>query len=284
MDIRNVGFGRIRALGLLCVVVWLAAGCSDPVSNRTAVVAQAARQSSIARAPGVNVVLVHGAWADGTSWDRVIQLLERKGYEVTSVQIPLTSLEADVARTRHVLSMLDGPAILVGHSYGGAVITGAGDAPNVAGLVYVAAFAPDAGEPLGALNEKFAPPPGLQAVRGPDPQGFLWLDRAGFHDAFAQDVSERVAGVMGAVQKPLAAQVFATPLTSAAWHDRPTWFMVAEEDRMISPELERFEAARMKAHVTSVRSSHALMVSRPADVARVIEQAADQVSGWTLGG
>jgi pimeloyl-ACP methyl ester carboxylesterase len=219
-----------------------------------------------------NVVLVHGAWADGSSWSRVIPLLQDEGYRVTAVQIPLTSLAEDVAMTRRVLAAQQGPTVLAGHSYGGAVITAAGtDAPHVAGLVYVAAFAPDEGESLNDLNTK--PGPGQTNIR-PDAQGFLWLDQDGFPDAFAGGVDRVQARVMAAVQKPIAARVFGDKISRPAWKSKPSWYLISENDRMILPVTQRSMAERMGANLVTVPASHASLVSHPGEVARVIMDAA----------
>ncbi len=278
----KLGRALRQSIAALCgaatVAVTLSAlGCSSPLSAKSLSRTHGDPDGEATTNTKVNVVLVHGAWADGTSWSQVITLLQQRGFHVTAVQIPLTSLQADVDWTRHVLSLQNGPTILVGHSYGGEVITAAGTAPNVVGLVYVAAFAPDVGEQLGALNNKFPIPAGQKQIQGPDDAGYLWINQDGFREAFAQDVDVPTAAVMAVVQKPLPAQVFGSQVDAAAWHSKPSWFLVALEDRIISPELERWEAQRMNAHTVLVRSSHAMMVSRPADVARVIEDAAGQV-------
>ena len=223
-----------------------------------------------------NIVLVHGAWADGSSWSKVIPLLQEKGYNVTAVQIPLTSLAEDAAVTRRVLAMQSGPTILVGHSYGGAVITEAGaNASNVVGLVYISAFAPDEGEVLGELNERMPAAPGIANLR-PDSEGFLWIDPEAFPESFAQDVDPVQARIMAAVQKPLSASIFGEKATQAAWKSKPSWYLVSENDRIINPDLERFMAERIGAReVVSIPSDHASLVSHPDEVARLITDAAN---------
>lgn len=220
------------------------------------------------------IVLVHGAFADGTGWQHVIPLLERDGYTVTAVQNPLTSVADDIATTRRVIDAQPGPVVVVGHSYGGLVITGAASgSPKVAALVYVAAFAPDAAEPIGPLTEKY-PAPSATALR-PDAAGFFYIDRALFHDIFAKDVGDREAAVLAAAQKPLAGASFGAVLTvGPAWKTIPSWFIVAQNDRVISPDLERFFAHRMGATTTELASSHVPFISRPAEVVKVIEEAA----------
>lgn len=239
-----------------------------------------AQQSSSPAVP--NVVLVHGAWADGSSWSKVIPLLQEKGYNVTAVQIPLTSLADDVNVTSHVLSMQKGPVILVAHSYGGVVITEAGaNASNVVGLVYITAFAPDTGEALGQLNARMPPAPGLANIR-PDAYGFLWIDPKAFPDSFVQDVDPVQARIMAAVQKPLNSSIFGEKVTQAAWKSKPSWYLVSENDRMINPDLERFMAKRIGGkEVVSIPSSHASLVSHPNEVTRLITDAANATANAT---
>lgn len=226
-----------------------------------------------------NVVLVHGAFADGSSWSKVIPLLQERGYNVTAVQIPLTSLADDVNVTGHVLSMQKGPTILVAHSYGGAVITAAGaNASNVVGLVYISAFAPDNGETLGELNGRMPPASG-QANFRPDAYGFLWIEPEAFPESFVQDIDPIQARVMAAVQKPLSASVFGDKVSQAAWKSKPSWYLVSENDRIINPDLERFMAKRMGAEETiSISSSHASLVSHPNEVAKLIMDAANSTA------
>lgn len=226
-----------------------------------------------------SIVLVHGAFADASSWGRVILLLEKDGYMVTAVQNPLTSLPEDIATTRRLLDAQQGPVVVVGHSYGGAVISGAAaGAGNVKSLVYIAAFAPDAGENVATLIEKFPATP-LSTALVPDAAGFLYIDRAKFHDAFCADVSTPEAAVMAATQKPLAGACFAAPLPDAAWRTVPSWCLVAQDDQAIHPDLERFLAKRMNARgVTEVKSSHVPFLSHPHMVAKLIAEAASASS------
>src|SRR5262245_46920061 len=220
------------------------------------------------------VVLVHGAFADASGWSRVIPILERDGYFVTAVQIPLTSLSDDIATAKRVVDAQKGPTVLVGHSYGGAVITGAAaGSPNVKALVYLAAFAPEAGEPPGEPGKESAKQP-LDSAPTPDPAGFLSIDRAKFHDAFCKDLPEAEARVMAATQKPLAGSVFEASVSAAAWKTLPSWYVVSSQDRAINPELERFYAKRMGATTREIASSHVAFLSHPREVAKVIEGAA----------
>jgi pimeloyl-ACP methyl ester carboxylesterase len=222
--------------------------------------------------PSVRVVLVHGAWADGSSWSKVIPLLQAKGIDTVAVQLPLTTLAGDVATVRRAIALHDGPVVLAGHSYGGAVITEAGNDPRVVGLVYVAAFAPDAGESVGSVSEPYPPAP-LGAELRPDAEGFLSISAKGFAEDFAQDVPEEELRVLWAAQGPTNAAVFGTPISSAAWKTKPSWFVVAEQDRAIPPALEKAEAERMKATTINVAASHLVMISHPKEVADLIEKA-----------
>ena len=225
----------------------------------------------------VNVVLVHGAWADGSSWSKVIPLLQRKGLNVSAVQIPLTSLEDDIAVTRRILTAQKGLTVLVGHSYGGLVITGAANGvANVQALVYIAAFALDEGESIEALGKQGPPPAGAAAVR-PDDHGFLWIDTQAFGKAFAADVDPTEGAVMAAVQKPLSVNSLAGKSGPPAWKHIPSWYLVATDDQMIPPPAEEFMAKRIGATVKKVAASHAAMVSHPKEVADLITLAVESV-------
>ena len=219
------------------------------------------------------IVLVHGAFADASGWAEVIRALQARGYDVTAVQNPLSSYADDVATTKRVIDAQKGPVVVVAHSYGGAVISGAaaGNA-NVKALVYVAAFAPDVGETLGTLARTY-PSQVFDAFR-PDAAGFLYIDRAQFHDVFAQDLPEAETQVMAATQKPLSGSVFEVTPTVAAWKSVPSWFIVAQNDHVINPDLERMFAQRMGAKTTEVKSSHVAFMSHPDVVVEAIEQAA----------
>jgi len=218
------------------------------------------------------VVLVHGAWADGSSWNRVIERLQAKHIEVTSVQNPLTSLADDVAATRRAISGASGPVILVGHSWAGAVITEAGDDPKVKALVYVAAFAPDKGQSVNDLGKGAPPSPGVRSsIVSPD--GFITISEKGIVEDFAQDLPKAESQVLFATQGPTAARVFDDKLSVAAWHDKPSWYIVSKQDRMIDPNAERAMARAMKAHITELDASHVSMLSKPDDVTAVIEGA-----------
>jgi pimeloyl-ACP methyl ester carboxylesterase len=219
-----------------------------------------------------NIVLVHGAWADGSSWNKVITLLLKEGYNVTVTQHPLTSLEDDVETTRRVAEMQDGPTVLVGHSYGGVVITEAAHkCPNVVGLIYIAAFAPNVGESINSLAAGAPPPPGFSAVR-PDKYGVLWLDKELMPDNFCQDVEKEEAAVMAVTQQPIAARCFDDKVTNAGWQKLPTWYQISAQDRMIPPPAQQFMGERMKAKIVFLPTSHAPMVSHPDEIADIIMQ------------
>jgi pimeloyl-ACP methyl ester carboxylesterase len=222
-----------------------------------------------------NVLLVHGAWADGSSWSGLIPLLRARGHTVVAVQLSLNSLADDVAHVRQVLAdRLQGPTVLVGHSYGGAVISGAAAGQsNAIALIYASAFAPDAGEALGELSGKFPSAP-LGDHLQPDSRGKLWIDPTKYHEVFCQDVDAVQANVMAAAQGPLAGAIFGEPAGPAAWHTLPSWYLVSIADRAIAPDLERFMARRMRATTIEVDSSHASPVSHPREIAEFIFTAA----------
>jgi pimeloyl-ACP methyl ester carboxylesterase len=224
-----------------------------------------------------NVVLVHGAWADGSSWSAVIERLQRDGFNVTAPQFPMTKLADDVGRLREVLARQDGPTILVGHSYGGQIITALGEeAPNVAGLVYIAAFGLDQGESLGALLAQ-GPPSAAIAHLSIDKQGYAWLPEDDFINHFAGDVDLVKAKVMFAVQQPLAVSTFEELMGEPAWKSIPSWYLVAQGDQAIPPDAERLFAKRMGAAVAEVNSNHLPMVSHPDEVVKLIKAAVEKV-------
>jgi pimeloyl-ACP methyl ester carboxylesterase len=226
-----------------------------------------------------NIVFVHGAWADGSCWSGPIEQLQAEGYNVRAPQFPHTSLADNLARLRQVLTALDGPTILVGHSYGGQVITALGtDAPNVVGLVYIAAFGLDEGESIGALLAQGPPTPAL-AHFFVDEQGFAWLPEDDFVAHFAADVDPAKARVMFAVQQPLAASALEDVMGAPAWKSFPSWYLVAANDEAIPPDAERAWAERMGATTVEIASSHVAMVSHPDEVVKLVGAAVEALSG-----
>ncbi len=227
--------------------------------------------------PVKNIVLVHGAWADGSSWSKIIPLLQHKGLHVTAAQNPLSGLANDVPSTNRFINAQDGPVLLVGHSYGGAVITEAGVNDKVKGLVYVAAFAPEEGETLGGLASGYPPTPILSEFR-PIEDGFIVLSEKGVMESFAQDLHEDERKVIHAVQGPTHNSILSTPIKQAAWHTKPSWFVVAQHDRVIAPEQEKATAERMKAKILTLQTSHLPMLAQPQKVADFIISAAASIS------
>ncbi|MGJ7506490.1 alpha/beta hydrolase [Variovorax sp. GT1P44] len=229
--------------------------------------------------PIKNIVLVHGAWVDASGWKPVERILARDGFNVTMVQEPETSFTDDVAAAKRVLDMQNGPTLLVGHSYGGSIISEAGVHPNVVGLVYVAAHAPDVGEDESALGKKT--PSVLAKTEGAikvTPDGFTYLNPADFPRLFAPDLPREVADFSARSQVLAAAKVFSTPLTAAAWKTKPSWGIVAGNDQIINPDLERWYYARAKSQTIEIKgASHSVYESHPTEVARVIEEAAQKV-------
>lgn len=220
-----------------------------------------------------NIILVHGAWADGSSWGKLIPRLQAAGLHVTAVQLPLTSLADDAAAARRAIALADGPVLLVGHSYGGAVITESGDDPKVTGLVFVAAFAPDVGESTATLGAQVPASPAGAQLR-PDAEGFLKLTPQGVYEDFAQDLSDAEKAVMTATQAPTSVLALGGKATVAAWRGKPSWYIRASSDRTIPPELQSIMAGRIGADTTSVPSSHVPMLSHPDTVAEVVIRAA----------
>jgi len=245
----------------LCIVLLLLACCAGSAQNKE---------------PRVrNIVLVHGAWVDGSGWKGVYDILIKQGYNVSIVQEPLTSFQEDVAAVRRVLAQQDGPCILVAHSYGGAVITEAGADPSVAGLVYVAAHMPDAGESEAGAGKRFPSDLSKSTAIKKTADGFTYLDPAQFREYFAADLTAEQAAFMAHSQVLIAADNFNAIITTPAWRSKPSWMLVAAKDRTINPDLERWYAARANSHKVEVSgASHAVYVSRPKDVAALIEEAA----------
>ncbi|MCI3935378.1 alpha/beta hydrolase [Streptomyces sp. AN091965] len=223
------------------------------------------------------VVLVHGFWGGAAHWANVIVELNKRGFDdLHAVENPLTSLADDAERTRKMVEQIDGPVLLVGHSYGGAVITEAGDLPNVAGLVYIAAFAPDAGESPGQISQE-NPPAAFDNI-APDSDGYLWIKQDAFHESFAQDLTPEEALVMAVTQKAPLGSTFGDTVTAPAWRAKPSWYQVSTADRMIHPDNERRMAQRMNPRKTiELDAGHASLASQPGPVTDLIEAAANEV-------
>lgn len=220
-----------------------------------------------------NLVLVHGAFADGSSWAKIIPTLQAKGYNVIAVQNPLTSLEDDVAATKRAIALMDGPVLLIGHSYGGMVITEAGNDPKVVGLLYVCALVPSDGQSVGDVTSAFPPAPGSAEIR-PDAEGFLSLTAKGINNHFAQDLPAAERKVVFATQVPWATKATTTKISNAAWKTKPSWYIVGTDDQMVPVALARAEAKMIKATTIELNSSHIPMVSQPKKVADFIITAA----------
>src|ERR1022692_2645547 len=254
-----IGVGtRISALALMTVMLGTGENTMAQTNTSTAV---------------KNIVLVHGGFVDGSGWEGVYKALKKDGYTVAIVQNPTISLADDVAVTKRAIAAQNGPVILVGHSYGGAVITEAGNDPKVAGLVYITAFAPDKGESVSSLIKD--PPPGAPVPPIQPPQdGYLLLDRAKFPAAFAGDVSPDAASFMADSQVPWGVEALSGAITQPAWRTKPSWYLVSTEDRMIPPDAQRAMSKRAGSTVVEVKGSHAVYVSQPQAVAHFIEKAA----------
>lgn len=226
----------------------------------------------------VTIILVHGAWGDGSHWRHVIENLHSEGYTVRSVQNPLTSLDDDIQKTKDLIDMQEGKVLLVGHSYGGAVISGAGNHDKVAGLVYIAAFAPDKGESLGSIfGWREQPAGGTNIV--PDSKGFLWIKYDKFHESFAQDLNPEDSIVMSLSQKPIHGSIFAAEAEEPAWKTKPSWYQVSDNDRMIPPATEKEMAERMNPRkIIHLDASHASLATHPKEITALIKEAAEAVS------
>jgi pimeloyl-ACP methyl ester carboxylesterase len=261
---------------LLCAVLLCLSAAAAIGQNAHAQTAPSAGRS--ADGPVRNIVLVHGAFVDGSSWNGVIARLQKKGYHVSAVQNPLTSLADDVAATQRVLAQQDGPTVLVGHSWGGEVITEAGaDDPKVVGLVYVSAIAPDIGEsPMDILKRGPKMPAGDSMFR--DANGFLWLDRDEYRASIAADVPQNLTRVLAAAQQPIASAAFEEKVDKAAWKSRPSWYIVTTNDRAVSPDVQRSMAKRIGATIVEIPSSHLVTVAHAGATADAIDKAAREFS------
>lgn len=268
----SVAAGLAAGIGSTLRIVGVAAN-AQPIAGTTT---HRTEQEAV-MASSINVVLVHGGFVDGSGWQAVYNLLKQDGYQVSVVQNPTISLAGDAAATRQIIDMQDGPVVLVGHSYGGAVISEAGTDPNVAALVYIAAFAPDKGESVNTLIAN--PPPGAPVPPILPPQdGFLFLDREKFAASFAGDLPAEQAAFMADSQVPWGLDALAGAITEPAWRTKKSWYLVATEDRMIPPPAQRAMAERAGSTVIEVPGSHAIYVSQPAAVADLIKQASAAVT------
>ncbi len=223
----------------------------------------------------INIVLVHGVWMDASSWREVLPILGHKGYKVTGVQIPLTSFEEDVAAVKRVLARQEGPVVLVGHSYGGGVITAAGNDPKIKALVYIAAFAPEANQALGELLGMN--PPAANVQMKPDADGLVWASADILQDAIAHDVHRGIVNLLAAVQKPYAAKLFEASVSEPAWKTKPSWYLITTEDRILNPKTQHAVAEKIGAKISEIGSSHLPLFSHPDAVAKIIEDAAQAI-------
>jgi pimeloyl-ACP methyl ester carboxylesterase len=272
---------NIKFLGLLCLSLTLLLGFMSPTysgfaspENKTLMQPQGVQGMAT---NATNIVLVHGLWADGSSWSKVIPILKNAGHNVTAVQLPLHSLADDVATVKRAIDLVGGPTILVGHSFGGFVVTNAGyNNPNVTGLVYVSAFAPDEGESAVDFVDVASLPPGLLVF---DSGGFAFLNREMFHQAFVQDANATEAETLAVVQKPAHQSLFNATSGPPAWKQLPTWFEVSEGDHIIPPDVQRQFAQRMNATTISLNSSHASLVTHPDEIAQLILNATKGSTG-----
>lgn len=228
---------------------------------------------NIAQAQVKNIVLVHGAFADGSGWQKLYDILTARGYKVSVVGNPDLGIPEDVAATQRVVDRQDGPCLLVGHSYGGAIITVAGNSPKVAGLVYVSAFAPDTGETLIGLLKSYPTDP-ASGILPPDKDGFVWYDRAKYHAGFCADIPKAMADFMADSQLPTAVVAFTYVFKEVAWKNKPTWYIVAAQDHSIPPDLERKMGKRTGGKVSEINGSHLIFISHPEEVSKVVEAAA----------
>ena len=258
----------VAKIGRIAVALLLVAA-----SRASAQTTGSAKRASNSSAAKPTIVLVHGAFADASSFQYLIPLLQNDGYNVVAVQNPLSSLQDDIATTKRLIDAQQGPVVVVAHSYGGVVISAAASGnPNVKALVYLAAFAPEANEPIGPLNDKY--PTALGKALRPDAAGFLYIACDQVHDLFAADLPKSAARVVCATQKPVHNSVFGATIDSPAWKTIPSWYLVSRQDHALNPDLERFYAKRMGATTSEINSSHVAFISHPKVVARLIEQAA----------
>jgi len=272
----KIKFFGLLSLSITLLLVFILPSYSLFASSQNKTLMQPQGVLDVASTNATNIVLVHGLWADGSSWSKVIPILQNAGHKVIAVQLAAHSLADDVATVKRAIDLVGGPTILVGHSYGGFVITNAGyNNQNVTGLVYVAAFAPDEGESTGNFVDVKKLPPGLLV---PDSGGFVYLNPKMFHGAFVQDANATEAETMAAVQKPANISLLTDPSGPPAWKQLPSWFEVSEADHIIPPDAERMFAKRMNATTVSLNSSHASLVTHPAEIAQLILNATKGVT------
>src|SRR5215211_1420262 len=274
---------KVKFLGLLCLSITLLVSLTPSYSgfaspeNKTLIQPQGIQNMSTNATNATNIVLVHGGWADGSGWSKQIPVLRDAGHRVIAVQLPTHSLADDVETVKRAISHIGGPVILVGHSYGGEVITNAAyNNPNVTGLVYIAAFAPDEGESLGTFVTPAMLPPGILIA---DSAGLTYINPDMFHDAFAQDVNTTEADIMAIAQKPFNQSIFAEPSGPPAWKQLKTWYQVSDSDRMIPPDTQRMFAQRMNATTISIDTSHSSYVAHPDEIAQLILNATQGSTG-----
>jgi pimeloyl-ACP methyl ester carboxylesterase len=270
--VKNTKFFGLLCLSIILLVGFMSPVCSGSASAENKTLMQLRGTQAMSTANRTNIILVHGLWADGSSWSKVIPILTKAGYRVIAVQLAAHSLADDVATVKRAIDLVGGPTILVAHSFGGFVITNAGyNNRNVTGLVYVSAFAPDEGESAVKFVPVASLPPGLLVF---DSGGFAYLNPKMFHEAFVQDANATEAETLAVVQKPAHQSLFTTPSGPPAWKQHPTWFEVSNNDRIIPPDVQRMFAKRMNATTISLNSSHASLVSHPDEIAELILNAA----------
>lgn len=256
---------KMAPVGLMALVLFLT-GMTSPVWAKGDAMTKGVK----------NIVLVHGAWTDASSWQKIIPLLEAKGLHVTAVQNPLTTLRDDVASTARAIALQDGPTMLVGHSYGGMVITEAGNDPKIAGLVYLAAFAPSRGESLGSIVSQYPAAPSSSEIK-PYAEGYLYMSPKGISEYLAQDLSAAEKSLLIATQKPIGTAVISDAVSSAAWEGKPSWYVLAENDHAMNLDLQRATAEKINAKSIALESSHQVITSHPKEVADLIERAAASI-------
>lgn len=222
-----------------------------------------------------HIVLVHGAWTDGSSWHKVIEILQQQGYEVIAAQLSLHTIEEDTKIVERIIAMQNAPTILVGHSYGGVVITNASNSPHIIGLIYVSAFAPKKKETMKQILSHFPQMESAKYIKL-DSDGFLWIKRSTFSEYFSQDLDKKETDILSAVQKPISADIFTQTVQFVGWKKMPSWYLLAEQDRQLHPDAQLWMADRIHAHITSLTASHAVLLSHPHEVVNLINEAVEE--------